>query len=198
MPTGSCNLQPLASYPVSGQHLSSVLVLDFDHAGRLDPCFTIHLHWDSLISSNCDLHHPALVGRHKGRLKDSPETELGPSVPCGNSSQLGSSSPSGTGRQMQGRLKDPPPPPRDRTWPFLHFWGLQPPFLLLYKCSFEASNRGFVRTIILTLTMAHCKARKVYDQRQRGQRRLLAWDQLLETGCQRCPATEHAGLSQVG
>lgn len=54
-------MQPQA-HPVSRQHLGSVLVLDLDDAGRLDPGFSIYLHRDALIPPDSDLHHAALWG----------------------------------------------------------------------------------------------------------------------------------------
>lgn len=58
---GAWAVQPQA-HPVSRQHLGSVLVLDLDDAGRLDPGFSIYLHRDALIPPDSDLHHAALWG----------------------------------------------------------------------------------------------------------------------------------------
>lgn len=54
------------AHPVPGQHLGSVLVLDLDDAGGLDPGFSIHLHGDALVPADGDLHHAALRGRTVG------------------------------------------------------------------------------------------------------------------------------------
>lgn len=58
-------VQPRA-HPVPCQHLGSVLVLDLDDAGRLDPGFSIHLHGDAFVPPDGDLHHAALWGREPG------------------------------------------------------------------------------------------------------------------------------------
>lgn len=47
-------------YSVSGEHLRPVLVDDLDDAGRLDPGLSVHLHRDSLLPQDGDLHLAAL------------------------------------------------------------------------------------------------------------------------------------------
>lgn len=49
------------SHPVSGEHLSSVLVLNLDDSGRLDPRLPIHLDGNALITQDRDLHCPTLI-----------------------------------------------------------------------------------------------------------------------------------------
>ncbi|TNN79067.1 hypothetical protein EYF80_010746 [Liparis tanakae] len=47
------------SHPVSGEHLGSVLVLDLDDAGRLDPGLAVHLDGNSLIPQDVCFNGPA-------------------------------------------------------------------------------------------------------------------------------------------
>lgn len=52
---------PSLSHPVSGEHLSSVLVLDLDDSRWLDPGLTIHLNGNPLITQDGDLHCSTLI-----------------------------------------------------------------------------------------------------------------------------------------
>lgn len=51
------------SHPVSGEHLSSVFVLDLDDTRRLNPGLTIHLNGNPLITQDSDLHSSTLFGQ---------------------------------------------------------------------------------------------------------------------------------------
>jgi hypothetical protein len=73
---------------VSGKHLNAILVLDADVAGRLDPCFTIHLHWHSLVSQDGDLdtatlHIHCTYVTYIVRML---HTDMLPHIPCQNDS----------------------------------------------------------------------------------------------------------------
>lgn len=48
-------------HPVSGEHLRSVLVLDLDNSGRLDPGLAVHLDGNALVSQDGDLHRSTLI-----------------------------------------------------------------------------------------------------------------------------------------
>lgn len=56
------------SHPVSGEHLSSVLVLDLDDSWRLDPGLTVHLDGNPLITQDGDLHCSTLIQTEKLQL----------------------------------------------------------------------------------------------------------------------------------
>lgn len=53
-------LQVTHTDPVSGKHLSTILVDDLNNAGWLDPGLSVHLHWNTFISFNSDLYLPTL------------------------------------------------------------------------------------------------------------------------------------------
>lgn len=48
-------------HPVSGEHLRSVLVLDLDNSGGLDPGLAVHLDGNALVSQDGDLHRSTLI-----------------------------------------------------------------------------------------------------------------------------------------
>lgn len=49
------------THAVSGEHLGSVLVLDLDDSGRLDPRLAVHLNGNSLVAQDGDLHCSTLI-----------------------------------------------------------------------------------------------------------------------------------------
>ena len=59
--TSSWNIQPAEyTYPIPGQHLSSILVDDVDVPRGLHPSFSIHLSWHCLIPHYGDFHTTTL------------------------------------------------------------------------------------------------------------------------------------------
>lgn len=57
------------SYPVSGEHLSSVLVLDLNDSRRLDPGLAIHLNGNPLITQDGNFHCSTLIHRREAFIR---------------------------------------------------------------------------------------------------------------------------------
>ena len=48
------------SHTISGEHLSSILVLDLNESRRLDPGLTVHLNGNPLITKDSNFHRSTL------------------------------------------------------------------------------------------------------------------------------------------
>jgi len=53
------------SYPISGQHLSGVLVSNLDKAWPLNPGLSIHLYWDTFFTIDSYHHLTALPEKRR-------------------------------------------------------------------------------------------------------------------------------------